>query len=69
LKGRPELKVCKFICLSGRALGEREWHSLGFDHYLLKPARFEELARLVGGRAGPRSESGSDPNSVDVAAS
>ncbi|HZF27770.1 MAG TPA: response regulator [Gammaproteobacteria bacterium] len=68
LRGRPELKVCKFICLSGRALVEREWHRLGFDHYLLKPARFEELAKLVGGAMGQR-ELGSDPNSVEVAAS
>jgi hypothetical protein len=52
LRERPELKLCRFICLSGRALGEREWHDLGFDHYLQKPARYEELAKLVAGGGG-----------------
>ncbi|HEX5049514.1 MAG TPA: response regulator [Gammaproteobacteria bacterium] len=53
LKSRPGLEICKFIGLSGRALGEREWRSLGFDHYVEKPARYDELARLVAGVPSP----------------
>ena len=50
LKRRPDLEPCRFVCLSGRALGDRDWQALGFDDYLQKPARFEELGRLLESR-------------------
>ncbi|HEX7080799.1 MAG TPA: CheR family methyltransferase [Gammaproteobacteria bacterium] len=48
LRGRPELSGCRFICLSGRGPKEIDWRAAGFDHFVQKPARFEELKRLVG---------------------
>jgi PAS domain S-box-containing protein len=54
LNRRLELERCRFVCLSGRQLNEDDWRKLGFDHYIRKPARFEELERVLGPRAGPR---------------
>jgi PAS domain S-box-containing protein len=51
LKRRPELERCRFICLSGRGASEVDWRALGFDHFVQKPAKFDELTRLVGPRA------------------
>lgn len=50
LKKRPHLESTRFICLSGRREQDVDWRALGFDHYLEKPARFAELARLLGPR-------------------
>ena len=52
LKQRPLFARTRFICLSGRREQDVDWRALGFDHYLEKPVRFAELARLL----GPRSD-------------
>jgi CheY-like chemotaxis protein len=48
LKARPNLAECRFICLSGRHPSEIDWREAGFDHFLQKPARFDELRKLIG---------------------
>ncbi len=47
LESLPECADARFICLSGRAEHEVDWRGLGFDHFLAKPASFEDLLELV----------------------
>jgi two-component system CheB/CheR fusion protein len=49
LKTLPECAGARFICVSGRRESDVDWRALGFDHFLQKPARFDELRRLVTG--------------------
>ena len=52
LRGKAEPGACFFICLSGRRESEIDWRAAGFDHFVQKPARFEQLKKLVLERRG-----------------
>ncbi len=47
LRERPNLAACRFICLSGRRENEIDWRTAGFDYFVQKPARFEQLKKLI----------------------
>src|SRR5690606_13742658 len=47
LRSRPQLRMSRFICLSGRRESEVDWRAAGFDHFVQKPARFDVLKKLI----------------------
>jgi DNA-binding response OmpR family regulator len=47
LKTVPALANCAFVCLSGRAEYEIEWREMGFNHFLQKPADFDDLRHVL----------------------
>ncbi|MBN1236943.1 MAG: response regulator [Gammaproteobacteria bacterium] len=55
LRSRGGHRGCRLIGLSGRSLPERDWRGLGFDDFLQKPARFDDLKTLLG---SPRRDVG-----------
>jgi CheY-like chemotaxis protein len=53
IRSEPEGKDMVLVALSGygQAADVQEAHSAGFDHYLLKPVRYQTLANLFAGQA------------------
>ena len=47
LKTKPELLTCLFVCYTGRREDEINWRDLGFDYFLQKPARLEQIERVI----------------------
>lgn len=48
LKQRVPTARTRFVCLSGHREIDIDWRSLGFDHYLEKPAAVKDIHALLG---------------------